>query len=220
MFSLSPAASQLLKIYDKTFLDVVNPKLSLLKLEHKGVISLDAATAIDNANEEDAKYLLFQHLEKNATVDTLREYCKVAIAADGYPRMQKLGRKMMETLPLGGLSHLWWWVGTLSALHVCVPLSHCGICMYCTGLHTKCTALAVHCHIQFCCSNQFAPFAPSPCTASTPHPPPVMTEPHPMAKHRPTRSPHNERKCLLSILPHVNSCELKFGSYGSRVMMS
>ena len=99
---MSPAASQFLQIYAKAFLDIVNPKLSLLKLEHKGVISLDAATAIENANEEDAKYLLFQHLEKNATVDTLREYCKVAIAADGYPRMQELGRKMMETLPLGG----------------------------------------------------------------------------------------------------------------------
>ena len=123
--SLSHAASQLLKIYAKTFLDVVNPKLSLLKLEHKGVISPDVATAIENANEEDAKYLLFQHLEKNATVDTLREYCKVAIAADGYPRMQELGRKMMETLPLGGWSHLWWWLGTLSAPHVCVPLPHC-----------------------------------------------------------------------------------------------
>ena len=55
---------------------------------------------------------------------------------------------------------------------------------------------------------------------SIPHPPPVMTEPHPMAKQRPTGSPHNERKCLLSILPHVNSCEFEFGGYGSRVMMS
>ena len=141
VLSLSPAASQFLKIYATTFLDVVNPKLSLLKLEHKGVISPDAATAIENANEEDAKYLLFQHLEKNATVDTLREYCKVAIAADGYPRMQEFGRKMMETLPLGGWSHLWLWVGTLSALHVCVPLSHC-VHTHCIGLHAKCTALA------------------------------------------------------------------------------
>ena len=123
--SLSPAASQLLQIYARTFLNVVNPKLSLLKLEHKGVISPDVATALENSKEEDAKYLLFQHLKKNATVDTMREYCKVAIAADGYPRMQELGRKMMETLPLGGWSHLWWWVGTLSAPHVCVPLSHC-----------------------------------------------------------------------------------------------
>ena len=143
--SLSPAASQLLKIYAKTFLDVVNPKLSLLKLEHKGVISSDVATALENANEDNAKYLLFQHLEKNATVDTLREYCKVAIAADGYPRMQELGSKMMETLPLGGWSYLWWWVGTLSALHVCVPLLYC-VHTHCIGLHTKCTALAEPSH--------------------------------------------------------------------------
>ena len=70
------------------------------------------------------------------------------------------------------------------------------------------------------CSNQFALFASFPCTASIPHPPPVMTEPHPMTKQRPTGSPHNERKCLLRILPHVNSCEFEFGGYGSRVMLS
>ena len=29
-------------------------------------------------------------------------YCEVAIAADGFPRMQELERKMMETLSLGG----------------------------------------------------------------------------------------------------------------------
>ena len=102
--SLLPAAppfsaSQFLKTYEDEFVEVVNAKQSLLKLKHKGVISPDVKTSIEGANEEDAKYLLFEHLEKNATVDTLREYCKVAIAADGYPRMQELGRKMMETLP-------------------------------------------------------------------------------------------------------------------------
>ena len=129
MTSLLPAASpfsasQFLKTYEDEFVEVVIAKQSLLKLKHKGVISPNVKASIERANEEDAKYLLFEHLEKNATVDTLREYCKVAIAADGYPRMQELGRKMMESLPLGGWSHLWWWVGTLSALHACVPLSY------------------------------------------------------------------------------------------------
>ena len=105
--SLLPAASpfsasQFLKTYEDEFVEVVNAKQSLLKLKHKGVISPDVKTSIERANEEDAKYLLFEHLEKNATVDTLREYCKVAIAADGYPRMQELGRNMMETLPPEG----------------------------------------------------------------------------------------------------------------------
>ena len=102
--SLLPAASpfsasQFLKTFEDEFVDVVNAKQSLLKLKHKGVISPDVKTSIEGANEEDAKYLLFEHLEKNATVDTLREYCEVAIAADGYPRMQELGRKMINTLP-------------------------------------------------------------------------------------------------------------------------
>ena len=101
--SLLPAASpfsasQFLKTYEDEFFGVVNAKKSLLKLEHKGVISPDVKTSIEGANEEDARYLLFGHLEKNATVDTLREYCKVAIAAKGFPRMQELGRKMLNAL--------------------------------------------------------------------------------------------------------------------------
>ena len=102
-----PAASPfsvlwLLKRYEDEFLEVVNPKLSLLKLKHRGVISAAVRTAIENANDEDAKYTLLEHLQKNATVDTLRAYCDVAIAANGFARMQELGRKMMVALPPGG----------------------------------------------------------------------------------------------------------------------
>ena len=101
--SLLPAASpfsasQFLRTYENEFVEVVNAKQSLLKLMRKGVISADVKTSIEGVHEEDAKYLLFEHLERNATVDTLREYCKVAIAADTYPRMQELGRKMMNAL--------------------------------------------------------------------------------------------------------------------------
>ena len=124
------SASQFLKEYDKEFLDVVHAKQSLLKLKHKGVISPDIASAIDTANEEDSKYLLFEHLEKNTTVDTLREYCEVAIAADGFPRMQAIGRKMMEALSLGGLLELWVWLVHIYTVHACVPLSHC-VFSYC-----------------------------------------------------------------------------------------
>ena len=96
------------------------------------MISTDVKTSIEGANDEDANYLLLEHLEKNTTVDTLREYCKVAIAADGFPRMQALGRKMMEALPLGGwLVHGVGWVGTyLHTTHACMPLSHCVLYMH------------------------------------------------------------------------------------------
>ena len=96
------SASQFLKAHEDEFIHVVNAKQSLLKLKHKGVISQAVRTSIEGANDEDAKYLLFEHLVKNATVDTLREYCNVAIAADRFPQMQELGRKLLNALPLGG----------------------------------------------------------------------------------------------------------------------
>ena len=54
---------------------------------------IDAAT-----NEEDAQEILHEHLANHANVDTLMKYCEVITAADGYPKMQSLGRKMMEEL--------------------------------------------------------------------------------------------------------------------------
>ena len=96
------SVSHFLKTYEDKFLDVVNPKLSLVKLKHQGVISPDVRTAIENSNDDEAKYILFEHLQKNATLDTLRIYCEVARAAEGHTRMQELGAKMMRALPTGG----------------------------------------------------------------------------------------------------------------------
>ena len=95
------SASQFLKTYEDEFLEVVNAKQSLLKLKYKGVISAHLKTSIEGANKEDTKYLL-DHLEKSPTVGTLRKYCEVAIAADGFLRMQELGRKMLNALPPEG----------------------------------------------------------------------------------------------------------------------
>ena len=112
-FTLSlPAVSpfsvpRFLETYEEDFLEIVDPKQSLLKLKHKGVISPDVRTAIEDANDEDAKYILLEHLQRNATVDTLRVYCEVAMAAVGFPRMQELGRKMMAALPPGGWLDVW-----------------------------------------------------------------------------------------------------------------
>ena len=93
------SASRFLKTYEDEFVEVVDTKRSLLKLKLKGVISADVKTVIEDANDEEAKYLLLEHLQKNATVGTLSEFCEVAIAANGFPRMQELGRKMMNALP-------------------------------------------------------------------------------------------------------------------------
>ena len=126
------SASQLLTTFEDEFLTVVKAKQSLLKLKRKGVISPDVKAAIDCANDEDAKYILFEHLEKNATVDTLRVYCEVAIAADGFPRMQALGRKLMETLPPGGWLELCWSCVCVCCACVCMCVCVC-VCV-CVGV--------------------------------------------------------------------------------------
>ena len=98
------SASQFLKLFEDEFFDATNAKVSLLKMKRKGVISSKVASAIEKASDEDAIEELYQHLGNCATVDTLREYCRITTSesADGYPKMQDLGKKMLKELPLGG----------------------------------------------------------------------------------------------------------------------
>ena len=66
--SLLPAASP---FSASQFVDVVNAKQSLFKLRCRGVISQAVRASIEaTKDDEDAKYLLLEHLEKNSTVDT------------------------------------------------------------------------------------------------------------------------------------------------------
>ena len=92
------SVSEILKQHETEFFTVVYPRLSLLRLIRKGVITEDVKSSIDSSNTEDAREILFDHLKCHANEDTLREYCEVAIAADGFPNMQALGRKMKEEL--------------------------------------------------------------------------------------------------------------------------
>ena len=89
---------EFLKKHETEFFTVVDPRLNLLKLIRKGVITENVKSSIDTSNNKDAQEILYHHLTHYANVDTLREYCEVAIAADGLPRMQALGRKMKEEL--------------------------------------------------------------------------------------------------------------------------
>ena len=106
--------SQVLKKHEKTFFDVVNAKLNLLKLKRKKVLTENLITRIESANNEDAKEILFDHLSCNADMAALREYCEMIIVAEAFPKMQKLGEEMLSELPPEGL--LQWCV-------VCLPRS-------------------------------------------------------------------------------------------------
>ena len=99
------SASEFLKKYETEFFEVVDPRVSLLRLIRKGVIT-DVMFNIYTSNTDDAREVLYHHLAHHANVDTLKEYLRVAIVADGHPKMQSLGRKMMEELEQGGWSEL------------------------------------------------------------------------------------------------------------------
>ena len=96
------SVSEFLKKHEAEFFEVVNPKLSLLRFVRKGVITEDVKSSIDTSITEEAREVLYHHLTHHANMVTLREYCEVATAAEGYPNMQSLGRKMMEELEQGG----------------------------------------------------------------------------------------------------------------------
>ena len=93
---------EVLTKYEDKFFQVVNAKYNLLKLVRKGVITQDIASRISATNDDEDREILYDHLKYHSSVDTLREYCKVAIAADGYPNMQKLAEEIMQELPQGG----------------------------------------------------------------------------------------------------------------------
>ena len=92
------SASEFLKKYETEFFEVVDPRLSLLRLVRKGVITEDVKSDINTSNTDDAREVLYHHLTHHANVDTLEEYLRVATIAEGYPKMQSLGKKMMEEL--------------------------------------------------------------------------------------------------------------------------
>ena len=109
MASLVP---EVLTKYEDEFFQVVNAKYNLLKLVRKGVIPQDIASRISATNDDEDREILYDHFKRHGSVDTLREYCKVATAANGYPNMQKLAEKIMQELPQGGWFQL--------SVHACV----------------------------------------------------------------------------------------------------
>ena len=96
------SASDILDKYEYEFFEVVEPRMWLRRLVRTGVITHDVKSHIEVASVDDAREILYEHLKHNANVDTLKQYCELIMIADGYPRMQVLGRKMMEELPLEG----------------------------------------------------------------------------------------------------------------------
>ena len=110
---------EVLKEYEDEFFQVVYAKCNLLKLVRKEVITQDIATRISAANDDEGGEILYHHLKHHGSVHTLREFCEAAIAADGYPNMQKLAEKILQKLPQGG------WLR--SSVHICNKHMHASL---------------------------------------------------------------------------------------------
>ena len=123
------SASEFLKKYETEFFEVVNPRLSLFRLVRKGVITEDVKSDINTSNTDDAREVLYHHLAHHANVDTLKEYLRVAIVAEGYPKMQSLGRKMMEELEQGGWSELFAHL-CVGGMCVCLCVCYVFVCVF------------------------------------------------------------------------------------------
>ena len=111
---LSDAASDALKKHQDVFCELVDAKFNLLELKRKEVTPDGLVTKIENADDRTAREMLFEHLSYHANVAKLREYCRIAISAGAFPKMQDLGEKMLRNLPpegLLGLVRVCEWVG-------------------------------------------------------------------------------------------------------------
>ena len=121
----------LLEKYEEDFFQCVNAKFRLRTLLRKGVITDTIKGEIENADDDDSREILFDHLKRNASIDTLKRYLEVATAADAYPKMQTLGGKMREELQQGGWLEVCAGVGgTYMYVCTCVYLFSLGSCVW------------------------------------------------------------------------------------------
>ena len=100
-----PSVPEVLNEYEDEFFQAVYPKYNLLKLVRKEVITQDIATRISATNDDEGKEILYHHLKHHGSVRSLGQFCEAAMAADGYPNMQKLAEKIMQRLSQGGWFH-------------------------------------------------------------------------------------------------------------------
>ena len=132
--SLSNAAaplsvSEFLKNHETEFFTVINPRQSLLRLIRKGVITEDVQSSIDTSNTKDALEILYDHLKRHGSMNTLLEYCEMTIDADGLSNMQSFGRRMKEQLQHRG------WLA-----NVCVCVCVCSV-VVCSQVFCACDSL-------------------------------------------------------------------------------
>ena len=98
---LSPfcAVNQVLGHFRDRFITEVDASTIVFELESKGIIPNGVLTAVNEKRDATIQnQILFAHLEKTSTKDSLVTVCEVIIAVPGNPRMRALGEDMKSKL--------------------------------------------------------------------------------------------------------------------------
>ena len=137
--------------FSERFLDDVDSRAIVLRLEINKVISKSVAYTIEHCTIGSGNEVLFLHLKNHADPDSISKLCDVMRSIAGYPRMSELGRAIQEELDL------------LTSKSSCVemlldPITvldsqmystvHYGVCAFMLFVHipklTTCTCLHTH----------------------------------------------------------------------------
>ena len=86
--------------FKNRFLNSVDSRAIVLRLEIDKVISKDVAHNISRCATDTGNEKLFLHLRNYANPDSISKLCDVMMGIAGYPRMSGLGRAMKEELDL------------------------------------------------------------------------------------------------------------------------
>ena len=105
--------------YEDVFFQVDHAKCNWLKLVRKNVITENIASRTSATTDDESRELLYHHLKHHGSVQTLREFCEVVVAADGYPNMQKLAEKILHAIPTDGYWCMCDWCVYLCSTHMC-----------------------------------------------------------------------------------------------------
>ena len=90
---------EVLRHFRKRFIEEVNAQRIVSDLKHMGIISDAVLTAV---NREDGttkqNEILYDHLERTSTRDSLTTVCDAMISVSGNPKMNQFGQHMKNKL--------------------------------------------------------------------------------------------------------------------------
>ena len=81
------------------FIKEVDAQHIVFSLEHEGIISNAVLTAVNKESDATRQNnILYAHLKRTSTMDSLTAVCEAIIAVQGHPKMKKLGKDMKGML--------------------------------------------------------------------------------------------------------------------------